>query len=1621
MRRSLLFATFCSLLLVASAVQAQLAKPEDISCRNVGRATDQVRVRWKDVSDDETAYRIERRIGGADWVEIGDIDADSNSFEDSGVDFGDANRYRVRAYRSGDDSFGPYSDVCRSPMALDSDLFRVYYRPYAAADCPPVGGRPMCVPTTTNGAGQNETAARIGGILDDSRDGLIDIGFKDLAKFEGDAPLPTDLGWCDGGGCAGANTFGDNRRGGIGLAPEYMGAYDPATMTGDPGSYLISLHEAFHQQQYSYGGLLTDPASAWVYEGQARSIQDKVCMGSSPANCVDLDSEPGGIANYIGEVNGFLNNPNRTITTASYNSALFWTYITEQYGTTASEPELGMDFMVEFWEQSADDFDEDGIGVIDKALAALGHDERFADVFRDFGVANYAKRLNGPSVPDKYKYVDETQPPGVYNDVALSLDEFVSVDEQVGPFLTDVNPWATRYFRIRPDPAVATITAEFRADTTDTLAYTLLAIKGGDIAMEISQTSRALMETFPNDDYDEVVVIVSGRQNLVNFRYAFNATDPILNILDPVTGRAAIAGDPSSPEKFLIKLEVLSPTGGGEPMEGLAFEDFEITVGPETLTDSDLITPAYIQGQYWFLVRAPEQSTGGLKDLTVDWNGTLTETEISAVDYKARVDADNVLTIDRSGSMDDFGGVKLAAAKQAANLYVDSWRAGDGIGVVSFANSGRIDLPLTDWSTTSRDDAIVEIEDLSALGATAIGDGLDKALDELTRVNNAGRDWNIILISDGLETGTPEIADFLDTWESRDDAGDKNPRVHTVALGPDADRAKMEDLADDTGGTYHYASAPVTRDSERGASADVVRELAEIYRVIAETVAREQQVFSERDEITAIQSRSHVIPIDGSVREAVFAIKWDRSVGLGNTVTLFEPDGENAGSPTLTADGHLLWRVTTPEIGDWTLALDPFVIGRGATPTPYIVEASVKADLVMQLFLGLAPSERLTGRDMPILVSIAESAAVTGASVTATVTDPAGTNWVLTLFDDGNHGDGAAGDGFYGNVFTRTGTPGSYILRIAANGSGPVAGPFSRRLRSAFHMRGAADTDGDGLPDWWEEANGTDPASPDDDEDPDDDGRTNGQEFETGTHPFDPDTDDGGEGDATDPDPLDPADDRLPQPRAHAWPGVGQIDLRFTIDPAYTGVRIWRSTDASGPYAVVAADAAPDGQYLDGAVTNGTEYCYRVAGLGADSAVSGLSPVTCATPSLDPIPPTGLIRIAGGAPATTTVNVELGLFADDNPSERESEAPGLPELPDSAPDGAIEMKLSNRGGFEGAVWQPFQPTLPWTLDPVDGLATVYVIYRDESGNVSDILHDTIRVVGGTAPTAEANGPYSGLSSDPVTLTAAGSADPDGSIVAYEWDVDGDGLYDFLTSLPELAYSFPAGFDGLIGLRVTDDDGLVGTDQAVAAVTDDSDNDGVPSDAEDAGPNAGDGNDDGIADSEQPDVANVPNDGGGITIAVDGDCDQVLNAEYLTQAEVYDTFGEDQRWVYPFGFAAMELPCGSADVRLIFHGADGLDAAIHRKTVGSGYFKVPGSVISSVVIGAEPAVTVDFTLIDNGPGDADPTVNRIRDPSGLGLFVARVPLLGPAALGLLAVVLMLFGIAGLARRARSGPR
>jgi hypothetical protein len=66
-------------------------------------------IQWEDNSDNECGFKIERRMGGTNFVEIDRVGINSNSYGDTGLECETIYYYRVRAYNPGGDS--PYSNV----------------------------------------------------------------------------------------------------------------------------------------------------------------------------------------------------------------------------------------------------------------------------------------------------------------------------------------------------------------------------------------------------------------------------------------------------------------------------------------------------------------------------------------------------------------------------------------------------------------------------------------------------------------------------------------------------------------------------------------------------------------------------------------------------------------------------------------------------------------------------------------------------------------------------------------------------------------------------------------------------------------------------------------------------------------------------------------------------------------------------------------------------------------------------------------------------------------------------------------------------------------------------------------------------------------------------------------------------------------------------------------------------------------------------------------------------------------------------------------------------------------------------------------------------------------------
>ena len=716
-------------------------------------------------------------------------------------------------------------------------------------------------------------------------------------------------------------------------------------------------------------------------------------------------------------------------------------------------------------------------------------------------------------------------------------------------------------------------------------------------------------------------------------------------------------------------------------------------------------------------------------DLTISY-GEYEDIEADALEYGPVPDVDNMIIIDRSGSMQ---GDKIGAAQEAAKLYVDSYNTGDRIGVLSFNESQTEEYGLATWNDFNRQLAQQAIDTMDPpVGATAVGAALRAGQDALIGQNNPNEAWAMVLLSDGKDTvqdTADHIPEFLKEYNDRVDDGEDVPVIHVVAIGDDADGIALEEVAVTAGGTFQFL--PEISGSRNGLGTTQTAEtfalaLSEIYRVFAESILTEQQVFSEIVDASTLgralqqQQITQEILIENGASQAVFVVKTTPNNSLFPfDVFLEDPSGTDI-PPTITEDDHILWRIPAPQAGTWEMGLcvscDDF----------FLVEASVISDLEIEGFLGLPLEERLAGKQMPLLIALSDIAPITGASVVATVPR---TGETLTLFDDGQHGDGEANDGFYGGIIANTFNAGGYSVEVEVSGTSDLAGPFTRRAQLSFYMQDGADKDEDRLPDWWEgQFDCLDLTLFDSTLDQDGDELVTAQEYFRHTDPCDPDTDDGGEADGSEvsreADPLNPADDFDQPPRLKAWPAAGRVLLRVSVPELLRvgrpNVSIFRSSNGvDGPFELLVADLAGGENYEDLKVQNGTTYCYYA--VTQSRGTSGPSAISCATPQADPYPPHGEVVLPPGVVQPVRPTTLVWLEAYDDPNTEEHPAFDGALLFPAEESGLAEMQLSSRSDFEGAVWEPYAPFKEWTFEPrEDGEATLFVRFRDQAGNISEV-------------------------------------------------------------------------------------------------------------------------------------------------------------------------------------------------------------------------------------------------------------------------------------------------------------
>lgn len=146
----------------------------------------------------------------------------------------------------------------------------------------------------------------------------------------------------------------------------------------------------------------------------------------------------------------------------------------------------------------------------------------------------------------------------------------------------------------------------------------------------------------------------------------------------------------------------------------------------------------------------------------------------------------------------------------------------------------------------------------------------------------------------------------------------------------------------------------------------------------------------------------------------------------------------------------------------------------------------------------------------------------------------------------------------------------------------------------------------------------------------------------------------------------------------------------------------------------VLGDSVPNGGNYDSTatisgLTAGTGYHLRMRTLDTEGRVSGWTSYGSGTDTapaaadftIEQTPPTGTVTINAGDAYTTSTSVTLTISASD-----------------TGGSGMGQMQFSN-DGTTWSSWEAYATSKAWTLTSGDGTKTVYVLFKDGAGNISD--------------------------------------------------------------------------------------------------------------------------------------------------------------------------------------------------------------------------------------------------------------------------------------------------------------
>lgn len=473
-------------------------------------------------------------------------------------------------------------------------------------------------------------------------------------------------------------------------------------------------------------------------------------------------------------------------------------------------------------------------------------------------------------------------------------------------------------------------------------------------------------------------------------------------------------GDPQAPGNLKIALS-LPPEFTG-PDAVLNADAFRVHIYPEAVSERDGVAERYRAGGLYswrdgskiFLdVRSvPVQEDEGQATVRISYAPNGREIFVKTIPGQASYTKENIdlmLAVDVSLSMNINDPEKRRVA--AARMFLDMARQGGGVGrvgLVTFNHRAELVTPLIPLNQGER--LLSDLDNVGAEGLTNLDEPLAIGLDEL----RDSRRPVVILLTDGKNEGH----EYENTHRKAIPAG---VRIFAVGLSEQADHKLLREMAEDTGGIYFRAIDD--------------KDLPEIYARLAAELGKRQLLRSEK--LPAASGEMNY-PIDSTVRRMVAYADGGARVRLtGPGGATIADSGDESGQSGV--------HMGSPKAGVWNFTWD----NAKANDSAFSLFGDTR------FFLDIFPPQ-LRGNRFAIGVTLAQgdkplpNAEVWMEPVSGITADR------IALYDDGQHDDGEAGDGVYGNVVDLLGDiPDSFGVVVRADGKAWKFGSFIRQANAA--------------------------------------------------------------------------------------------------------------------------------------------------------------------------------------------------------------------------------------------------------------------------------------------------------------------------------------------------------------------------------------------------------------------------------------------------------------------------------------------------------------------------------------------------------------------------------------------